>query len=175
MYLVMINTYGKTKLAGEIAIQKAMPTNAIIIRTSWMYSEYGNNFVKTMLRLGGVKKEISVVSDQIGSPTYATDLAEAILTIVNDSSYQNQENITKIYHYSNEGETSWRDFAEEIFKLKEINCKIEPVTTEQFSATVTRSKNTLMSTSKIVEVFGVTSIYWRSALKRFLMNWHEEQ
>ena len=101
-----INVYGKTKLAGEKALQEVMPTNAIIIRTSWVYSEFGNNFVKTMLKLGKERDELNVVSDQIGSPTYAIDLAEAILKIVHNKNYQNKEQPTEIYHYSNTGEIS---------------------------------------------------------------------
>ena len=101
-----INVYGKTKLAGEKALQAVMPMNAVIIRTSWVYSEYGNNFVKTMLRLGKERDELNVVSDQIGSPTYATDLAEAILKIISNKNYQNKEQSTEIYHYSNEGKIS---------------------------------------------------------------------
>ena len=96
-----INVYGKTKLAGEKALQAIMLTNAIIIRTSWVYSEYGNNFVKTMLNLGKERNELNVVSDQIGSPTYATDLAGVILEIIDNKDYQDKKQSTEVYHYSN--------------------------------------------------------------------------
>ena len=116
-----INVYGKTKLAGERTLQEIMPTNAIIIRTSWVYSEYGNNFVKTMLRLGKERDELNVVSDQIGSPTYATDLAEAILKILNNEDFKKENQPTQVYHYSNEGEVSWYKFAKEVFELARVD------------------------------------------------------
>ena len=106
-----INVYGKTKLAGEKTLQEIMPTDAIIIRTSWLYSEFGNNFVKTMLNLGKERDELNVVSDQIGSPTYATDLAKVILKIIDNKDYQDKKQPTEIYHYSNKGRVSWYDFA----------------------------------------------------------------
>jgi len=144
-----INVYGKTKLTGEKAIQEIMPTNAIIIRTSWVYSEYGNNFVKTMLRLGKERDEINVVNDQIGSPTYATDLAKVILEITNNKDYQDKNQSTQIYHYSNEGEISWYGFAKEIFKLAKIDCKVSSITTEQYPTSARRPMNTLMNKGKI--------------------------
>jgi dTDP-4-dehydrorhamnose reductase len=159
-----INAYGRTKLAGEKALQEAMPDNAIIIRSSWVYSEYGNNFVKTMLRLGKERDGISVVDDQIGSPTYATDLAGVILTIINNKDYQNKENPTETYHYSNEGEISWYDFAKEIFKTAKIDCKVNPINTEQYPAPAKRPKNTLMNQGKIKRVFGLNTRYWKKAL-----------
>jgi len=160
-----MNIYGKTKLDGEKALQKALPTEAIIIRTSWMYSEYGNNFVKTMLRLGKQRDELNIISDQIGSPTYASDLAEAILTIINNKDYQNKEQPTDIYHYSNEGEISWYDFAKEIFKLAQIDCKVNPINTEQYSTPAKRPGNTLMKKNKIVSEFDLVINNWESALK----------
>ena len=159
-----INAYGKTKLAGEKALQEAMPDNAIIIRTSWVYSEFGNNFVKTMLRLGKERSELSVVSDQIGSPTYATDLAEAILAIINNKDYQNEENPTEIYHYSNEGEISWYDFTKEIFKLARVDCKVNPINTEQYPTPAKRPKNTFMNKDKISHRFDLDILDWRKSL-----------
>ena len=147
-----INIYGKTKLAGEKALQEIMPTDVIIIRTSWLYSEFGNNFVKTMLRLGKERDEINVVSDQIGSPTYATDLAKVILKIID---YQDKKQSTEIYHYSNEGEISWYEFAKEIFKIAEVNCKVNPITTQQYPTPAKRPKNALMSCDKIVRELGI--------------------
>lgn len=159
-----INVYGKTKLAGEKALQEIMPTDAIIIRTSWLYSEFGNNFVKTMLNLGKERDELNVVSDQIGSPTYATDLAETILKIIDNKNYQNKEQLTEIYHYSNEGEISWYDFTKEIFKLAKIDCKVSPITTEQYPTPAKRPKSALMDKEKIVEKFSIKTSYWKETL-----------
>ena len=163
-----VNTYGKTKLAGEIAIQKAMPTNAIIVRTSWLYSEYGNNFVKTMLRLGREKKEISVVSDQIGSPTYATDLAEAVLTIIYSASYQKQDASTEIYHYSNKGSVTWCEFAQEIISATGSCCKVTPISTSQYSALIAkRPKSTPLCSKKIAKEFDLDIYDWGDSLRSF--------
>ncbi len=159
-----INVYGKTKLAGEKALQDIMSTDAIIIRTSWVYSEYGNNFVKTMLRLGKERNELSVVSDQIGSPTYATDLAEVILGIVNNKDYQDKNQSTQVCHYSNEGEISWYEFAKEIFKLAEVDCKVSPITTEQYPTPARRPMNTIMDKNKITKAFSVDTPDWKKSL-----------
>ena len=161
-----INVYGKTKLAGEKALQAVMPINAIIIRTSWVYSEFGNNFVKTMLRLGKERDELSVVSDQIGSPTYATDLAEVILKIIDDKAYQDKGQSTEVYHYSNEGEISWYRFTEEIFKITKIDCKVNPITTEQYPTPAKRPKNTFMNKDKITEAFSVSIPDWKESLTK---------
>ena len=163
-----INVYGKTKLAGEKALQKAMPINAIIIRTSWVYSEYGNNFVKTMLKLGKERDEINVVSDQIGSPTCATDLAEVILTIINNKDYQDKKQPTEIYHYSNEGETSWHDFSKEIFKIAKIDCQVNPINTEQYPTPAKRPGNTLMNKNKIIKEFNFPICNWKITLVSYL-------
>ena len=163
-----INVYGKTKLAGERTLQEIMPTNAIIIRTSWVYSEYGNNFVKTMLRLGKERDEINVVSDQIGSPTYATDLAGVILEIIKNKEFREVDQATQIYHYSNKGEISWYDFAKEIFKLAKINCKTVPIKTEQYPTPAKRPNSTLMDKGRINQTFGVNMVFWKDSLKRLL-------
>jgi dTDP-4-dehydrorhamnose reductase len=163
-----INVYGKTKLAGEKALQKIMPTNAIIIRTSWVYSEFGNNFVKTMLRLGKERNKLNVVSDQIGSPTYATNLAEVILKIIDSKDYQDKEQLTEVYHYSNKGKISWYDFTKEIFKLAEIDCKTSPITTEQYPTLAKRPKSTLMNKGKIIKAFNVNICNWRVELSSCL-------
>ena len=164
-----INIYGKTKLAGEKALQKIMPTNAIIIRTSWVYSEYGNNFVKTMLRLGKERDEISVVDDQIGSPTYATDLANVILDIVQNVEFKEPSQTTQIYHYSNEGEISWYEFAKEIFELTDIQCSVSSITTEQYPTPAKRPKKTLMNKDKIAKKFSVNTPDWKESLNNFLL------
>jgi len=159
-----INVYGKTKLAGEKALQEIMLTNAMIIRTSWLYSEYGNNFVKTMLRLGKERDEINVVSDQIGSPTYATDLAGAILEIIKNKEFKEISQATQIYHYSNKGEISWYDFAKEIFKIAKVDCKVNPITTQQYPTPAKRPKNTLMNKAKIAKTFSVGISDWKESL-----------
>ena len=170
-----INVYGKTKLAGEKALQEIMPTDAIIIRTSWVYSEYGNNFVNTMLRLGKERDELNVVSDQIGSPTYATDLAGAILKIISNKNYQNKEQSTEVYHYSNEGEISWYEFAKEIFELSGIQCSVSPITTEQYPTPAKRPKNTLMNKDKISHRFDIDILDWRKSLESCITILKEQQ
>jgi len=160
-----INVYGKTKLAGEKALQDIMSTDAIIIRTSWVYSEYGNNFVKTMLRLGEERDELNIVSDQIGSPTYATDLAKVILEIINNKDYQDKDRSTKIYHYSNEGEISWYEFAKEIFKIAKVDCKVSPIRTQQYPTPAKRPKYTIMNKDKLAHMFGVKIAIWGLSLK----------
>jgi dTDP-4-dehydrorhamnose reductase len=159
-----INVYGRTKLDGDRAVQEIMPTDAIIIRTSWVYSEYGNNFVKTMLRLGKERDELSVVSDQIGSPTYATDLANVILKIIDDKGYQAKGRVTEIYHYSNKGKISWDEFSKEIFELADIHCAVKPITTKQYPTPAKRPKNTLMNKDKIAKTFGVNIPNWKESL-----------
>ena len=161
-----INVYGKTKLAGEKALQEIIPANAMIIRTSWVYSEFGNNFVKTMLNLGKERDELNVVSDQIGSPTYATDLAGAILEIIKNKGFKEISQATQIYHYSNKGEISWCDFAKEIFKIAKVDCKVNPITTQQYPTPAKRPKNTLMSKDKIAETFSVNIVDWRVGVTR---------
>ena len=163
-----INVYGRTKLAGEQALQETMPTNATIIRTSWVYSEYGNNFVKTMLKLGKERDELNVVGDQIGSPTYAADLANAILDIVKNKAFKKAEHETQVYHYSNKGEISWYDFAKEIFKITKIDCKVEPVTTEEYPTTAKRPKYGLMKKDKVEQAFNVEVLHWYFSLKKCL-------
>jgi dTDP-4-dehydrorhamnose reductase len=162
-----INVYGRTKLSGEQALQKAMSNNAIIIRTSWVYSEYGNNYVKTMLRLGKERDELSIVSDQIGSPTYAADLAGVILSIIDNKDYQDKNQSTEIYHYSNEGKISWYEFTKEIFKIAKIDCKVNPIATEQYPTPARRPVNTLMSKSKIIDTFGVPFLGYKESLKKY--------
>ena len=161
-----INVYSRTKLAGEKVLQTLMPTNAIIIRTSWIYSEYGNNFVKTMLKLGKERDELSVVRDQIGSPTYATDLADVMLKIIKNKEFRESDQTTQIYQYSNLGKISWYEFAKEIFKIEKIECKVNPVTSQQYpAAPAKRPRNTLMNTDKIVKVFNIKISNWKSSLK----------
>jgi len=163
-----INVYGKTKLAGEKALQAVMPTNAIIIRTSWLYSEYGNNFVNTMLKLSKEREKLNVVNDQIGSPTYATDLAGAILEIIKNKEFTGGDQATQIYHYSNEGEISWHDFAKEIFELADIQCNITAITTEQYPTPTKRALYSYLDSSKIIDDFDLKTLEWKESIGRFI-------
>jgi len=170
-----INVYGKTKLAGEKALQAVMPTNAIIIRTSWLYSEYGNNFVNTMLKLSKEREKLNVVNDQIGSPTYATDLAGAVLEIIKNKEFREEDQTTQIYHYSHEGEISWYEFAKEIFKIAKIDCKVNPITTQQYPTPAKRPKNTLMNKDKIVGIFSVNIPDWKESINTCMSILKEQQ
>lgn len=154
------SVYGKTKLDGELAIQQVNPSNSIIIRTSWVYSRFGNNFVKTMLSLAETKNEISVVSDQIGSPTNAADLAEAILTILPKIN----NNTTKVFHYSNEGVCSWYDFAEAIFKIKGITTQINPIYSSQYPTPAKRPFFSILNKQIFKEKFGLKISHWEKSL-----------
>ena len=152
--------YGKTKLDGENEIRDINPLNSIIIRTSWVYSYYGNNFVKTMLRLGKEKEELGVIFDQVGTPTYAKDLAITILNIVP----QIENSKVEIYNYSNEGVLSWYDFAKEIMKMVKLNCKINPIETYQYPTPAKRPHFSLLNKSKIKQKFNIEIPYWKDGL-----------
>lgn len=156
--------YGKTKLAGDLTLQLINPENSIIIRTSWVYATFGNNFVKTMLRLGQVQTEINIVADQLGTPTYARDLAQTILQII-----PKIENKTvEVFNYSNEGVCSWADFGTEIFKIANINCSVKPISTDEYPTPAKRPKYSVMEKLKIKEVFGVKIPTWEVSLLDFL-------
>jgi len=170
-----ISVYGKTKLAGEKAIQKILPSNAIIIRVSWMYSEYGSNFVKTMLRIGKNQKEIKVVSDQIGSPTYASDLAQLILKIIKHKNSEKKNQKTQIYHYSNLGEISWYEFAKEIFKISKIDCKVNPISSNHYPTAAKRPKTSLMNIDKIFKDYKINISELKKSLKSCIEILKEKQ
>jgi dTDP-4-dehydrorhamnose reductase len=165
-----INVYGRTKLAGEQALKEIMPTDAIIIRTSWVYSEYGNNFVKTMLRLGKERDELSVVSDQIGSPTYATDLANAILDIMQNKTFKEVGQETQVYHYSNEGEISWYEFAKEVFELARVDCKVNSINTDQYPTPAQRPAYVVMDKTSINLNYGLSIYHWKPSLENCQRN-----
>ena len=156
--------YGKTKLDGEKAMQEINPSNSIIVRTSWSYSSFGANFVKTMLKLGRKKGELGVIFDQIGTPTYTRDLAEALLKILKNESL-NLNNNVEIYNFSNEGLCSWYDFAKSIFELSGIDCKVNPIETKDFHTPAKRPHYSLLNKSKIKKKFKITIPYWRDSLK----------
>jgi len=160
--------YSKTKLAGEQEIRQINPSNSIIIRTSWIYSSLGTNFVKTMLKLGTEKESLNVVFDQIGTPTYARDLANAILSIINHPIIDNDD--VAIYHYSNEGVASWYDFAKSIFEISNIDCKVNPIETHQYPTPAKRPYYSILNKAKIKRDYGLDIPYWRDSLKNCLFN-----
>ena len=165
-----LNIYGKTKLAGENAVISIMKFNAIIIRTSWVYSEYGNNFVDTILKLVKNGNELNVVSDQIGTPTYASDLGLAILTILRSEKFNGSEQESQIYHYSNKGFCNWHDFAKEIINILGSNCVLNSIKTEDYPTTAKRPRSTVMSTDKISQEFGLKINFWKNSLKFCMKN-----
>jgi len=158
-----IGVYGQTKRAGELAVLNGS-IDAIVIRTSWLYSVYGNNFVKTMLRLGNEKKSIQVVSDQKGTPTYAKDLAKTCLDILSDAGSTNISKKGSLYHYSNEGVTSWYDFATAIMEIGNIDCKVIPIETKDYPTQARRPMYSVLDKSKIKSDFKVTIPHWRNSL-----------
>jgi len=159
--------YGQTKLDGENAMCDYNLKNSIIIRTSWVYSSFGNNFVKTMLRLGKEKDELGVIFDQIGSPTYARDLAEALLQILNDECLILNDKV-EIYNFSNEGVASWYDFAKEIMKMAKLDCKINPIETFQYPTPASRPHYSLLNKAKIKKEYNIEIPYWKDSLDECL-------
>jgi dTDP-4-dehydrorhamnose reductase len=155
-----INVYGQTKLVGELACMRENP-EAITIRTSWVYSTFGNNFVKTMSRLMQERDQLSVVKDQIGSPTYAADLAQAIMTIVTHSNWQ-----AGIYHFSNEGEISWYEFALAIQEIGGFDCLVNGIPSSDYPTPAKRPHYSLLDKSKITTTFGVVVPGYRESLER---------
>ena len=159
-----VSVYGKTKLAGEEAIIRS-GCFYIIIRTAWLYSAFGHNFVKPILRLAEERPEINVVNDQIGTPTYAEDLAKAIVKIMaNDDRVEHEG----IYHYSNAGVCSWYDFAVEIVRLSGLNCRVNPVTTAEYPTKTHRPAYSVLDKTKIKHTFGVEVPEWQEALRRMM-------
>ncbi|MBK2046966.1 dTDP-4-dehydrorhamnose reductase, partial [Francisella orientalis] len=153
--------YGATKLAGEQAILDINPKNSIIIRTSWVYSYYGNNFVKTMLRLGRERDSLGVIYDQVGTPTYAKDLAKSILDIL----LRIQNSKLEIYNYSNEGVASWYDFAKEIMNIANISCQVNSIETKDYLTPAKRPHYSVLNKSKIKSDFDIELRYWKDSLK----------
>ena len=158
-----VSVYGKTKLAGEQSVINNAQC-AIIIRTAWLYSSYGNNFVKIMRKLGAEKDQINVVCDQIGSPTYAADLAQAIKNILP----QMTQNNSGIYHYTNEGVCSWYDFATEIMSLSDLNCKVNPIPSSAYPTKASRPHYSVLDKSKIKTTFNLNIPHWKTSLIKCL-------
>lgn len=153
------SVYGRTKLAGEEAVCAANPS-AMIIRTAWLYSRFGNNFVKTMLRLGRERQELGVIFDQIGTPTYARDLAAAILTAINRGIQSG------VYHFTNEGVCSWYDFTKAIHRLAGITtCHVRPLHTEEYPTPAARPHYSVLDKTKIKQAFGIEIPYWEDSLE----------
>ena len=163
--------YGKTKLDGENEMRDINPKNSIIIRTSWVYSSFGNNFVKTMLRLGKEKESLGVIFDQVGTPTYAKDLAKTILDIIP----QINNDKVEIYNYSNEGVLSWYDFAKEIMKMAKLDCKINPIETFQYPTPAKRPHFSLLNKSKIKSTFNIEIPFWKDSLDECLKTMGERK
>jgi len=158
-----VNIYGETKLAGEKEIALALREH-FIIRTSWLYSEFSGNFVKTMLRLANGRTELNVIADQVGTPTYAIDLAEAVLAMIASGSTN-----YGIYHFSNEGVASWYDFAVAIFEISGTPIRVNPIPTKQYPTPAERPKFSVMNKSKFKTVFGMQISHWRESLGNCLL------
>ena len=153
------SVYGRTKLAGEQSVMAACK-NAMVIRTAWLYSTFGNNFVKTMIRLGKEKQELGVIFDQVGTPTYARDLAVAIFAAINKGV------VPGIYHFSNEGVISWYDFTKAIHRIAGINsCKVRPLHTSEYPTPAARPHYSVLDKTKIKATYGIEIPYWEESLK----------
>tara|TARA_B100001093_G_scaffold500181_1_gene550344 strand:- start:540 stop:1388 length:849 start_codon:yes stop_codon:yes gene_type:complete len=161
-----INYYGISKREGEKIIEKSL-SDSIIIRTSWLYSKYGNNFVKTMIKKGKKGEKIYVINDQFGCPTFSKDLVDCTLNIIGSSKL----NKHKVYNFSNEGYTNWFDFTKKIFELKKINCDIIPVDSNNFKTTANRPKFSVTDKSRIKDIFNITIRSWGEALEEFIINY----
>lgn len=154
------SVYGNTKLEGEKRLQAVMSNDSIIIRTAWLYSPYGKNFVKTMMELGKTRPQLNVVCDQVGTPTYALDLARAIMAIINAPQW-----LPGIYHFSNEGAISWYDFTKAIHRIAGItSCDVQPCSTEQYPTPARRPHYSVLDKSLIKRTFGLKIPYWEDSL-----------
>jgi dTDP-4-dehydrorhamnose reductase len=158
--------YGKSKAAAEV--EALSYSKSLVIRTSWVYSIFGNNFVKTMIRLGKESESLNVVFDQIGTPTYAEDLAMAIFHIINKISSEKESFVAGIFHYSNEGVCSWYDFACAIMKLSNLKCKVFPIETKDYPTPAKRPKFGVLNKSKIKSTYGININHWYSSLERMI-------
>ena len=159
-----LSVYAKTKHKGERQLICINPMNSIILRTSWIYSKYGNNFLKTMLKALSLQENINVIYDQIGTPTYAKDLAEVIVKMIPNIDNKNVE----IYHYSNNGSASWYDFAKEINLTLKEECKINPIKTEAYLSKVCRPHFSVLNKDKIINKFNINIPYWKDSLNNCL-------
>jgi dTDP-4-dehydrorhamnose reductase len=165
--------YGETKLKGEQAFLEVNPKGCII-RTSWVYSEYGNNFVKTMLRLGKEKDQLGIIFDQVGTPTYSGDLAKAILAITGSDKLKELDRENKFFHFSNEGVCSWYDFAKTIFELSAIQCEVNPIETKDYPTPAARPHYSLLNKAKIKQTFNLSIPYWKDSLQTCIKRLQEQ-
>jgi len=152
--------YGKSKLAGEEALM-ATCTEFVIIRTAWLYSSFGNNFVKTMIKLGRERESLNVIFDQVGTPTYAADLAEVILHILNSEIF-----VSGLYHFSNEGVCSWYDFTKTIHRIAGINCDVRPIETKDYPARTPRPHYSVLNKAKIKNTYSLVIPHWEESLEK---------
>lgn len=161
--------YARTKYEGEQRALSLHPNQTMVIRTSWVYAPHGHNFVHTMLRLGRERSQLSVVFDQIGSPTYAPDLANAVLQIIQkvESGAVPREKIAGVWHYANEGVASWYDFAVAIFEIHEVSCRVAPIRSEEYPTPAPRPPYSVLDKGKMKAVFGVEIPHWRASLLGF--------
>jgi dTDP-4-dehydrorhamnose reductase len=156
------SVYGKSKLAGEEALMSTC-SNTVIIRTAWLYSSFGNNFVKTMIKLGTERESLNVIFDQVGSPTYAADLAEAIMTIISHESF-----VPGIYHYSNEGVCSWYDFTKSIHRKSDITCNVQAIETKDYPTRTPRPHYSVLNKAKIKSTYDIAVPHWEDSLDKCL-------
>ena len=168
------SVYGKTKLKGEKNLLKVCP-NSIVIRTAWLYSPFGNNFVKTMIKLGSERESLNVIFDQVGTPTYAEDLADAILKAM-DQTIDTDHDKGGIYHFSNEGVCSWYDFTIKIHEIAGIKtCKVNPIETKDYPTKAARPHYSVLNKSKIKQAFNITIPHWESSLKNCIKELSEQE
>lgn len=160
------STYGKTKLEAERLIIYS-DINAIVIRTAWLYSTYGKNYVKSMIKYGNERDEMNIVFDQVGTPTYARDLADTILAII-PQLQKKEKPYREIFHYTNEGVCSWFDFTKHIYNLEGINCKVNPIRTSEYPTPAQRPAYSVLDKSKIKKTFGIDIPYWTDSLDAML-------
>ena len=154
------SVYGKSKLAGELLLLENCK-DSVIVRTSWLYSSFGNNFVKTMMKLGTERESLNVIFDQIGTPTYAADLADAIMSIINSPTFA-----PGTYHYSNEGSCSWYDFTKTIHRIARIKCRVLPIETKDYPTKTPRPHYSVLNKSKIKSVYGISIPHWEESLEK---------
>jgi dTDP-4-dehydrorhamnose reductase len=168
------SVYGKTKLKGEKNLLKVCP-NAIVIRTAWLYSPFGNNFVKTMIKLGSERESLNVIFDQVGTPTYALDLADAILKAM-DQTIDTDHEKGGVYHFSNEGVCSWYDFTIKIHEIAGIKtCKVNPIETKDYPTKAARPHYSVLNKSKIKQTFNISIPHWEASLKDCIKELSEQE
>ena len=165
-----LNIYGETKLAGEKALMSISKSDSLIIRTGWLYSEFGDNFVKTILNLAKKNDALDIVSDQFGTPTYAYDLAFFILYIITTDKFLENNKSSEILHYSNEGKSSWYDFAKEIIGISKMSCQLNPIGAKDYPLAAKRPNYSILSSKKVSEEYDVSIKHWKEALKICLKN-----